>query len=452
MFFLLSFSVKISKKIVILHIKIILMETSLRNQIIALIKREVVPALGCTEPIAVALAVAKSREILGKQPERTVIHASPNIFKNGMGVGIPGTGMVGLHIAAALGVVAGKSSEGLEVLKHISPDDVDKAKELVMNGSIELKLKETDEKLYIEAHCLSGNDEAVSVIRGSHNHFSLILKNKEIIEESQVHATSETSATDSFVLDMPTIYEFATTAPLDELSFIMEGAEMNKRLSEFGLANRSGLGVGASMLNAIHKKILNNDVQHLAALETAAASDARMSGAMFPAMSNSGSGNQGITAMVPVLTYGKYYQADEEQLIRALIISNLTVIHIKKHFGRLSAACGCVVASTGAACGITYLMGGNLQQINAAIKNMIANLAGMLCDGAKLGCALKVSTGTYAAVQSAILAMQNISASENDGIIDQEVEQTISNLGRIASEGMNETDKLLLHIMSSKHN
>ncbi len=426
------------------------MTTEQQDQIISLIHQEVVPALGCTEPIAVALAVAKARETLGVKPTEIHVRVSPNIYKNGMGVGIPGTAMVGLHIAAALAAITGQSSDKLEVLKHVTPELVKDAQQLVDDKTINVHAEDTDEKLYIKAIASNGNHTASAIIRGTHNNITQVILNDEILHDTNYGAEGQISANTGLDLSLKEIYEFATTTPLSKLEFILEGAKLNSALSDYGLKHKSGLGVGANILESIQDGYLADDLQNHAMAITAAASDARMSGAMLPAMSNSGSGNQGITAMLPVVSVAKSLKADHEKLCRALIISNLTVIHIKKNFGRLSAACGCVVASTGAACGVTYLLGGTEQQIHYTIKNMIGNLTGMVCDGAKLGCALKVATGTCAAIQSALLAKKDIGISANDGIIEECTERTIKNIGIIASESMNETDKMILKIMTSK--
>ncbi|MDR2907029.1 MAG: L-serine ammonia-lyase, iron-sulfur-dependent, subunit alpha, partial [Bacteroidales bacterium] len=281
------------------------------------------------------------------------------------------------------------------------------------------------------------------------NNITQVILDDKILHDCH-YSEGQTSANADFTFDLKDIYEFATTTPLAKLEFILEGAKLNSALSDYGLEHKSGLGVGANILESIKTDYMADDLQNRAMAATAAASDARMSGAMLPAMSNSGSGNQGITAMIPVVSVAKSLKSDHDKLCRALTISNLVVIHIKKNFGRLSAACGCVVASTGAACGVTYLLGGTEQQINFAIKNMIGNLTGMVCDGAKLGCALKVATGTCAAIQSALLAKNNIGISANDGIIEESTERTIKNIGIIASESMNETDRMILRIMTGK--
>ena len=422
-----------------------------REQIIALINREVVPAIGCTEPIAVALCVAKATEALGKRPERIKARLSANILKNAMGVGIPGTGMIGLPIAISLGALIGKSEYQLEVLKDSTPEAVEEGKKLIESQAICIKLKENiEEKLYIEISCEAGTDQATAIIAGGHTNFVYVARNEEVLLNKQAAATSD-EETQVPELNLRKVYEFATTTPLDELRFILETKRLNTAAAERSFQGNYGHQLGKILKNSKSEEQLlgNNTFSHILSY-TSAACDARMAGAMIPVMSNSGSGNQGITATLPVVVYAEDNNATEEQLIRALTLSHLTVIYIKQSLGRLSALCGCVVAATGSSCGITYLMGGSYEQITFAVQNMIANLTGMICDGAKPSCALKLSSGVSTALFSAILAMEHKCVSSVEGIIDDDVDRSIRNLTRIGSQGMNETDKLVLDIMTHK--
>lgn len=422
-----------------------------REQIIALINREVVPAIGCTEPIAVALCVAKATETLGRRPEKIKALLSANILKNAMGVGIPGTGMIGLPIAIALGALIGKSDYQLEVLKDCSPEAVEEGKKLIDAQTICIGLKEEiEEKLYIEIICKAGDEEATAIISGGHTNFIYVSHDEKVLLNKQATATSE-EAEQALELDMRKVYDFATTTPLDELRFILETKRLNKAAAERSFQGNYGhqLGKILSSSKCEQQMLGSNTFTHILSY-TSAACDARMGGAMIPVMSNSGSGNQGITATLPVVVYAEDNQKSEEELIRALTLSHLTVIYIKQSLGRLSALCGCVVAATGSSCGITYLMGGSYNQITFAVQNMIANLTGMICDGAKPSCALKLSSGVSTAVFSAILAMEGKCVSSVEGIIDNDVDQSIRNLTKIGSQGMNETDKLVLEIMTHK--
>lgn len=429
-----------------------------RKSYIELIKQEVKPALGCTEPIAVALAVARSREELGTIPTKILIEVSANILKNGMGVGIPGTGMIGLDIAAALGAVCGNSANSLEVLKGVTEENVIEAKDLVADDLINIAIAKTDEKLYIKAICTTDGHSATTIISGMHDNIIYIEKDGKIIldkqhqtqQERDENSANEAKDTKSFGLTVASIYEFATTEPYLNIKFILEAAKLNRRLAAEGLTFNYGLKVGKSIRNQMNINVFGSGLLTYSMSLTAAASDARMAGCTLPAMSNSGSGNQGITVTLPVVAASEKLNCSLEQLARALIISHLIAIHIKSYLGRLSALCGCVVASTGSASGITYLMGGGYDQVTYSIKNMIGNVTGMVCDGAKVGCAMKVSSGVSSAVQSAILAVDNICISDNDGIIENDIEKTIYNLGKVGSVGMQMTDNVMLDIMVRK--
>ena len=421
-----------------------------RKQIIDLIHREVVPAIGCTEPIAVALCVAKATETLGMKPEKINVLLSANILKNAMGVGIPGTGMIGLPIAVALGALVGKSEYQLEVLKNSTPDAVEEGKRFIEEKRIRISLKEdTAEKLYIEVCCEAGGNRATAVIAGGHTTFIYLEHNGEILLQEHC-VTGDDEETGSLELSLRKVYDFALNAPLDEISFILETARLNKAAAERSFEGDYGHGLGKILRGAYEHKMMGDSLFSHILSYTSGACDARMAGAMIPVMSNSGSGNQGISATLPILVYAEENGKSEEELIRALMMSHLTVIYIKQSLGRLSALCGCVVAATGSSCGITWLMGGTYEQVAFAVQNMIANLTGMICDGAKPSCALKVTTGVSTAVLSAIMAMENRCVTSVEGIIDKDVDQSIRNLTKIGSTGMNETDKLVLEIMTGK--
>lgn len=437
--------------------------TSRESEIISLIKKEVKPALGCTEPIAVALAVAKAAEVMQdgvsdygwrrQQEYKLVIEVSGNILKNGMGVGIPGTGMVGLHIAAALGAVCGKSSYGLEVLHDLDEGSVAVAKKLVESESITLSLAETDLKLYVKVSVEYLGHVSYAVIQKDHDNivetaFDGVVKNIDSKVSAEVALEQKTTL--DYGLTIKEILEFASTVAYDDIEFILESRTLNLALANEGMSGRYGLKVGYALRKAENREVFGDDFLSYAMALTAAASDARMAGCTLAAMSNSGSGNQGITVTMPVIAYSLRYNCSDEELARALILSHLTAIHIKGYLGKLSALCGCVIASTGAACGLVYLRGGDYGQICAAIKNMIGNITGMVCDGAKEGCAMKVASGVSSALQSAVLAREGICISEYDGIIEKDIEKTIRNLGRIGSVGMQYTDDMILDIMVCK--
>lgn len=420
-----------------------------REKIISLIRREVVPAIGCTEPVAVALCVAKATELLGSEPERIEARLSSNILKNAMGVGIPGTGMIGLPIAMALGAQIGKPEYALEVLRDVCPEAVERGKKYISEGRIKIDLDaDAPSKLHIDVTVTAGDDTARAVISCEHTHFVRLEKNGEVLHSEEAVGDS-VEATDDIALDMATIFEFATETPVEELAFIMEAKELNKAASETALKGDYGHSLGATIRRYGMKYYGDTPVEHMISY-TSAACDARMGGAPIAVMSNSGSGNQGITATMPVVSFAEDMNATEEQTVRALILSHLTSIYIKQSLGRLSALCGCVVASTGASGAIVYLMGGGFDEVCAAIKNMIANLTGMICDGAKPSCALKISSGVTTAMMSAMLAMNGKCVTSAEGIVSEDVDATIHNLTSIGREAMTETDRLVLKIMTTK--
>lgn len=429
-----------------------MIDKSERERIIALINREVVPAIGCTEPIAVALCVAKAAETLNQRPQKIQVLLSANILKNAMGVGIPGTDMIGLPIAVALGALIGKSEYQLEVLKDSTPEAVEAGKKMIEAQAIQISLKENiEEKLYIEVTCMAGEEKATAIISGGHTNFVYLSKNDSILMDKRSGTSGETEE-ESVELNLKKVYDFATTSPIEELQFILEARRLNKQAAERSFKGNYGHELGKTLCSSDSERLImgSNTFTHILSY-TSAACDARMAGAMIPVMSNSGSGNQGIAATLPVVVYAEDNHKSEEELTRALILSHLTAIYIKQSLGRLSALCGCVVAATGSSCGITYLMGGNYQQVSFAVQNMIANLTGMICDGAKPSCALKLTSGVSTAVLSAILAMENKCVTSVEGIIEDNVDLSIRNLTKIGSQGMNETDKLVLDIMTHKH-
>ena len=419
-----------------------------RTRIISLIPHEVVPAIGCTEPVAVALCASRAAELLGTLPEQVEVELSMNVLKNAMGVGIPGTGMIGLPIAIALGMMVGKSEYKLEVLKDVTPEAVERGKKYIDEGRISIKLKEdAPDGLYIKVVAYAGGRTEKAVICGQHTRF---------VEEENKQATSASKSSEASTqnkeveLSLRRIYEFIVETPLEEIDFIEASGRMNMEAAENAFKAEYGHQVG-NMLKDDNKRPMVGDgtLAHVMAY-TCSACDARMSGAPVPVMSNSGSGNQGIAATVPVAVYARGHKVDRETYIRALAMSNLTAIYIKQSLGRLSALCGCIVASTGASCGITYMMGGTYEQISFAVKNMIANLTGMICDGAKPSCSLKLSSGVSTAMLSAMLAMQGRSVTNLEGIIDEDVDRSIRNLTSIGREAMEETNRMVVNIMTSK--
>lgn len=422
------------------------------EKILAILHQEVKPALGCTEPIAVALAAAKAASLLNGQEISSVkVKVSPNILKNAMGVGIPGTDQTGLPVAIALAICCGKPEYGLEVLKDVDDDAVRKAKEVLPIVSV--SLSDSPKMLYAEVTCESacGHISKCSV-EDAHDHIAFLsLDGQTLIDDRRTPSSEDDGALNGEFLKLSLIHEFGEVADVRDLELMKEEISMNTALAEEGLKGHYGLEVGRTISSGSHKDIYGDTPVTYAMSMTAAASDARMAGCPLPAMSNSGSGNQGITVSIPVIAAAKVLNSSEEELIRALAVSNLVAIHIKSYLGKLSALCGCVVASTGSSCGIITLKGGGVKEMAAAIKNMIGNITGMVCDGAKKGCALKVASGVSCAIQSAVLACDGICIQSTDGIIDDDVENTIRNLGTIGANSMKETDRMILDIMTGKN-
>ena len=408
------------------------------------------PAIGCTEPVAVSLCVARATELLGSVPEHITVRLSANILKNAMGVGIPATGMIGLPIAIALGALVGRSEYELEVLKDADADAVAQGKQYIEQDRISIELKKgISEKLYIEVEATVGEHSSVAIISGGHSTFVYLQQDSEVLLDIRDGGSVEEESED-VELTLRKVYDFATTAPLEEIEFISESMRLNKAAAESAFVDEYGHSLGRMLRQPRELNIMGDSVFTRILSYTSSACDARMGGAKVPVMSNSGSGNQGITATLPVVVYGEECGATEEQMIRALTLSHLTVIYIKQSLGRLSALCGCVVAASGSSCGITYLMGGGYDEVACAVKNMIANLTGMICDGAKPSCALKLASGVSTALLSAMMAMEGRCVSKLEGIIDEDVDRSIHNLTAIGRDGMNSTDDLILNIMTSK--
>lgn len=420
------------------------MNEHMNNQaLLDLLHQEVIPAIGCTEPMCVALCVARAKEQLDHEPEAITVEVSKNIYKNALAVGIPNTDMTGLPIAIALGATIGKSEYELEVLRDTTPEAVAYAKTYMQRVPPKINIAyDAPDLLYVHA-ILSLNDgtTAESTIQGSH-----------------------TGCSDTPVLinSLREVYDFALNVPVQDVQFLMEGAKMNMAAAEKSFMGNYGHGLGRLLHTVSTQHLTNGRPTQLSNIfgdtlftkilcYTCGACDARMSGAMVSVMSNSGSGNQGISCSIPVYLYALEHNCDEEQTLRALTLSNLTVIYIKQSLGRLSALCGCVVAATGSAAGLTYLMGGLYDEVTYAIKNMIANISGMICDGAKPACALKVTSGVATAVLSASMAMNHSFAESTEGIVEDDIDRTIHNLTRIGHDGMCQTDDLIIDIMTNKN-
>lgn len=424
-----------------------------QNEILQLIKREVVPATGCTEPMCVALCVAHATEALGGQPDSIQVSLSANVLKNAMGVGIPGTGMVGLPIAIALGAIVGKSSYRLQVLDDCTPEAVAKGREYIEQGRISISLdKNACDNLFVDVVCKREGHRSEAIIANQHTRLVYLCCDNNVILDERSALSGASVSDNENTLSLKEVFDFATQTPIEHLQFINEARVLNEHVAQEALKGNYGHELGKTLTRPLGKGIMGDSIfSHILSV-TSCACDARMAGAQIPVMSNSGSGNQGIAATLPVVVFARENHNTEEELTRALILSHLTAIYIKQSLGRLSALCGCVVASTGSSCGITLLMGGNYEQVAYSVKNMIANLAGMVCDGAKPSCALKLSSGVSTAVLSAMLAIQNKYVTNVEGIIEDDVDRCIRNLTLVGAKGMQETDRMVLDIMTHKRN
>ncbi len=415
-----------------------------------ILRSEVVPALGCTEPVAVALAAALAARDLGGEPERIEVLVSGNLFKNGMGVMVPGTGRAGLDIAAAAGALGGDPELGLEVLRPITPDIAARAAAMLNEKRVSVGLSDSPKTLYAEATLRRGDDYARTVLEDAHTHVTLRQKNGETLYKvDEIAVSPETVEESEWPLSLAKIWDFACNPPQEAVDFIRAAVDLNAAAGDEGLKGDYGLQVGKS-LTPHANDILGDDAASYAVRLTAAGSDLRMAGAMMPVMSNSGSGNQGLACTLPVVAIARRIGADDDRLVKAVLVSHLVSIHIKHYVGKLSALCGAITASTGASCGLVHLLGGDVAAMGRAIRNMSGDLAGMICDGAKYTCALKVASTTDAAIKAARLALNNHAPGSDNGIVDDDAESSIHHLATLACEGMAQTDKVILDIMMTK--
>ena len=423
------------------------MTSSRQDQLIALIQDQIRPAVGCTEPGAAAYAAAVAAQTLGETPERLTVSVSRNILKNAMGVGIPGTDMVGLPIAVALGALCGDAGAGLAVLHNITDEDVAQAQKLVDAQGVQVCLSDHPQKLYIDVLAEAGEHSARTVIAGTHTNIIRIEKDGQCISTGD--GTEESGAAGvGAELSLKEIDDFVRSVSSEKLNFLRECINMNSAISQEGLEHPYGLGIGQSIYETLPE---NNSEENYALAVTCAAADARMGGCTLPVMSSCGSGNQGLTATLPVIAVARKRGLSEEDTFRALAYSLLVTIHVKQHLGKLSALCACSVgASIGTACALTYLDGGTLQQIGHCVDNVVADVSGVICDGAKAGCALKIATGVSSAFRGAMLAMKNRNASALDGIVGHDPEASVDNLGNLCNTGMLDTDRVILDMLVCK--
>ena len=423
------------------------------QQLIKLVKHEVLPALGCTEPISLALAAATATQYIDKNEISHIdAYVSPNLMKNGMGVTVPGTGMVGLAIAAAIGAIGGDAEAGLEVLKNITQQQIEQAKTMLNEHKVNVQMANNNTAIYSEANIYTRHDHIRVCIENSHTNVILIEKNGEIIFKADNQRQDDSK--DVVIIksmSVKQIYEFASQADFADIEFILHSAELNDALSQEGLRRDYGLSIAATLHEQTKNGLLADDLLSKVIIRTTAASDARMGGATLPAMSNSGSGNQGITATMPVVVVADYLEAMPEQLARALILSHTIAIYIHSKFPPLSALCAASTAAMGSAAGMAWLLGkGQYEPVNMAICNMIGDLSGIICDGASNSCAMKVSTSVSSGFKAVLMALNRIRVTGNEGIVCDSVETSINNLGAIVSNSMKATDTQIIDIMSHK--
>ncbi len=432
---------------------------SLEQSIISTLRAEVIPAMGCTEPVAVALAVSKARELSELKTtdldkvEAIEVSVSPNIFKNGLSVGIPGTKEVGLIMAIALGYCACYSRDGLEVFESVHQEELERAKILIESNKIILKMEDTSDKIFIHAKIATIDGFSRAIIKDRHDQFVLLEDDHGIMFEQTLEKADAPKNNPLYSEPILEIIKAVENMPHGSLDFLLDGLEMNQHIANYGLMNKCGMGVGYTLNKQAENGLLGKDLMNRAMAMTAAASDARMSGVSLPVMSSNGSGNNGLTALLPIVAYSEKNNISDEKLAKAAAMSHLINGTIKNAIGRLSAICGCgVAAGTGASVGIAWLMGATSTQIEGVIQNMIANTAGMVCDGAKEGCSLKLATSASAAIQSAILAVNDVIVIPGSGIVGRGADETIKNLGILSSEALMNVDQVIIKIMNSYTN
>lgn len=425
----------------------------MKSKILNLLKTEVKPAMGCTEPVAVTLAAAKAASIVDtSEIIKAEIRLCPNVYKNGLAVGLPGTGKYGHEYAVAFGISGLNWEKGLSLYEDISEEIINKGESYIKAGIIHTDIIDTAEKVLIEVSLYSADSISKVTIKGAHDNIVLIEKDNDIVFEKESGNT--TSVHDHSIIFESKISDLIKTIEnIDDenLAFMYDGIEMNKKIAHEGIDKALGMGIGSSFKMNIEKGVLCSDLITRSMMYTAGASDARMSGIVMPVMSSNGSGNNGLTAILPIYAYSTLFETDRKKLNKAIAISHTINSYIKNYIGKLSPICGCgVAAATGSAAAIVWLMGGSYSEIDGCIKNMIGNTAGMICDGAKNGCAMKLSTSAAAAVQAAITALNGKIISGNEGIVAQSAEETVKNLGLLAIEGMKNADITMIEIMKSK--
>ena len=426
------------------------METKI-EKVLKILEEEIVAAEGCTEPIALSYAAAKAKRILGTIPNKVDVFLSGNIIKNVKSVTIPNSdGMVGIEAAIAIGLIAGDDRKELMVISDVTSEQLTEVKEFLAKDIIKTHVHPGDIKLYIRLEISNDIDNVVLEIKHTHTNVTQIQKNGKVLL-SQVCNDGDfnSSLTDRKVLSVKFIYDLAKIIDIDLIRPIFQKVvNYNSAIAEEGLKGKYGVNIGKMILENIEKGIYGNDVRNKAASYASAGSDARMSGCALPVMTTSGSGNQGMTASLPIIKFAAEKNLSGEELIRGLFVSHLITIHVKTNVGRLSAYCGAICAAAGVAASLTYLHGGSYEMVCAAITNILGNLSGVICDGAKASCAMKISSGIYSAFDATMLALNKDVLKSGDGIVGVDIEETIRNVGELAQSGMKGTDETILDIMT----
>ena len=424
------------------------------DEVLQLLEAEVVPALGCTEPVCVALCAADAYKAIGGQIVSIRVTVNPNVFKNALSVGIPGCPHVGLNYAAALGACLGNPEKGLELLADISEEINQRAHAMVRENRVTITIDHTKTRLYVHTEIVTTNGAGISTICNSHANIVFTKANDHVLVNRQAEDTERGSSPLHEKLKEMTVAGLRLLVeeiPGEKLLPMLEGMEMNGRLADHGLSHPVGVGIGHSLEKLTKNRFLGENLHSRILLRTAACAESRMSGCPYAVMSSAGSGNHGITAVLPVVELARELEADHEKTARALALSHIVTLYIKQYLGRLSAICGCAMAAaTGAAVAMTWLMGGTDRQLGYAVTNMAADLSGMICDGGKVGCALKLASAASAALLCACLAVDDVVVSPTDGIVGATAEASVANMGQISHPGMTKTDKVILDIMLKK--
>lgn len=428
------------------------MEESRRRFYQSLLHREIAPALGCTEPAAAALTAACAAKCLGCIPEEILVRTSQYILKNAMNVGIPGIGMTGLDIAVALGALSASPEKELMILSGISPEKKRQAKTMTEEGKVRIELASTEEKIYIEVQVRAGAETAKAITAEAHKNITYVEKNGRVCyrKERKIRKAEET-AEEPYTVTLEEILDFSEHTALENLGFLREVIQINREIALEGISHKYGLQVGKNLMDGTENGLVGQDAANYAAAMTAAAADARMAVCEKPVMSAAGSGNQGLTATIPIAAVGEKLELGEEKILRALALSILLTVHTKHYLGRLSVLCGCSISSAmGVACGIVFMLGGTYAQMTWAINSMVADISGVVCDGAKPGCALKIATAVQSAVRAANMALNGSGADSHDGIVHVNAEKTLENLGILGNWGMKDTNRIILDLMLEK--